>query len=98
MAEMVLKWVGVGMLVVFALLLLRSELVTVPFHMGVLNEVAGSSDATLLSGVRLLPLTAPLWDPDTLVSFPLDVVMFKREAQYCQWQETTSSNNQYTHT
>ena len=90
------KWVGVGLLATFGLLLAYSELVSVPFRLSLLDEVAAAPDATLLSGVRLLPLTAPLMDPDTLISFPVDVVMFRREAEYCQWQET-SSNNQYTH-
>jgi hypothetical protein len=94
--KMVLKWVGVGVLAVFAALLLRSELVTVPFHMGLLAEGAGASDATLLSGVRLQPTATPLVDPDTLVSFPSDVVMFRRQVEYCQWQES-HSNNQYAH-
>ncbi len=94
---MVGRYVALGFLALALLLLLNSELRSVPNGMKRLDKVADSNDAFSVVGDLVLPLTSPLEDSETLISFPPLVVRAQRLVEYCQWVETKNSNNEYSY-
>jgi hypothetical protein len=92
------RWVALAFLLVFFGFFLWSELRSVPASMTRLDKVTNSADSFTVSGDVVVPLTVPLVDPETLVSFPPSVVRAQRVVEYCQWQERRESNNQFSYT